>query len=138
MAIQFHPKRGTVLCANFDQGFRAPEMVKRRLCIVVSPPIHARAGLCTVVPLSTTDPDPLMSYHYKLDVPFVIPAPWGNRSRWVKADMVCAVGFHRLDLLRLDKGRDGKRRYQTSVLSSVHLNQIVSCILCSLGGPPLT
>ncbi|HAR51864.1 MAG TPA: hypothetical protein DCS45_08320 [Roseovarius nubinhibens] len=39
MAINYHPKRGTIVCANFDQGFKVPEMVKRRLCVVISPPI---------------------------------------------------------------------------------------------------
>ena len=78
LAIQYHPKRGTIVAANFDQGFRKPEMVKRRLCVVLSPPIRNRAGLCTVVPLSTTAPDPVMAYHYELDIPFQLPKYWGR------------------------------------------------------------
>ena len=133
LAIQYHPKRGTIVAANFDQGFRKPEMVKRRLCVVLSPPIRNRAGLCTVVPLSTTAPDPVMAYHYELDIPFQLPKYWGNRARWVKADMVCALGFHRLDLLSLGKDRHGRRQYQMQTLSRVHLDNISKCVLTSIG-----
>ena len=138
MAIQYHPKRGTIVCANFDHGFKVPEMVKRRLCVVISPPIQARNGLCTVVPLSTAVPKPIMPYHYELDIPFQMPKSWGNKTRWVKGDMVCAVGFHRLDLLRLGKNDQGVRQYQQNTLSDIHLRNISNCVLASLGLPALT
>jgi uncharacterized protein YifN (PemK superfamily) len=138
MGLIYHPKRGTILLADFSQGFREPEMVKRRLCVVVSPPIEARVGLCTVVPLSQTAPKKTMPYHYQLEIPFQMPSSWGGGSRWVKGDMVCAVGFHRLNLLRLGRGRDGKRRYQTNALSADHMRRIDDCLRAGLGLPPLT
>ncbi len=137
MAIEYHPKRGTIVCANFDQGFRVPEMVKRRLCVVLSPPIKARVGLCTVVPLSTTAPKKIWPYHYELQIPFQLPPGWGNNIRWVKGDMICAVGWHRIDLLRMDKDRNGKRQYQLNTLSNIHLKAISNCVLYSLGVAPL-
>jgi mRNA interferase MazF len=138
MSIEYHPPRGAIVCANFGQGFKVPEMVKRRLCVVISPPIAARVGLCTVVPLSRTTPDPVMSYHYEFQIPFQMPPKWGNVSRWVKGDMVCAVGFHRLDLLRLGKDRNGTRQYQLNTLSQIHLRNISNCVLAGMGLPPLT
>lgn len=138
LAISYHPKRGTIVCANFDQGFRQPEMTKRRLCVVISPPIQQRVGICTVVPLSTTEPHKEMSYHYELNIPFQLPKSWGNRSRWVKADMVCAIGWHRIDLLRLGKDVNGARQYQLLTLSNVHLENISKCVLNSLGLSALT
>lgn len=133
MSISYHPKRGTIVTADFDKGFRSPEMVKKRLCVVISPPIKARVGLCTVVPLSTTEPSPVMPYHYQLTIPFQLPQKWGHRSRWVKGDMVCAVGWHRLDLLLMGKDRNGKRQYQMTALSSIHLQNISDCVLRSIG-----
>jgi len=138
LPIQYHPKRGTIVYANFDQGFKEPEMVKKRLCVVVSPPIDQRVRLLTVVPLSTTVPDPEMPYHYRLDIPFQLPKGWRNNSLWVKADMICAIGFHRVDLLRLDKNRAGKRVYQTNTLSKAHMQAISNCILSGIGLSSLT
>lgn len=133
MPIEYHPAKGTILNADFSQGFKAPEMIKRRMCVVVSPPISRRVGLCTVVPLSTTTPDPVMPYHYYLEIPFQLPSQYKSQTCWVKADMICAVGFHRLSLMRLGKDALGRRNYQTSTLSNIHLKSIEQCILASLG-----
>lgn len=113
-------------------------MVKRRLCVVISPPIEARVGLCTVVPLSKSDPEEIQPYHYRFQIPFQMPPNWGNAPRWAKCDMVCAVGFHRLDLIRLGKDKAGVRQYQLNTLSSIHLREISNGVLSSLGLPPLT
>lgn len=108
-------------------------MVKQRLCVVISPPIEARVGLCTVVPLSMSEPEQQMPYHYQLQIPFQLPKGWGNEPRWVKGDMVCAVGWHRIDLLRLGKDPAGKRVYQLNVLSSIHMDAISKCVAASIG-----
>jgi len=52
--------------------------------------------------------------------------------------MVCAVGWHRIDLLRLEKDVNGKRRYQLLTLSNVHLDEISKCVLCGMGLSALT
>ncbi|MFM2389581.1 MAG: hypothetical protein RLZZ437_1136 [Pseudomonadota bacterium] len=136
MAIQFAPKMGTIVTVDFDQGFREPEMVKRRLAVVISPPISERGNLVTVVPLSTTDPKTIMPYHCKITIPFALPAYWTKKECWVKGDMVNAVGFHRVDLLCLGKGADGRRIYQKETLSLAMIAQIRACVLHSLGIKP--
>lgn len=80
MSIQHHPKRGTILEVDFDTGFRPPEMVKKRLCVVVSPPIEGRGDICTVIPLSTSPPKNPAAYHYELFIPFALPDKWKKKS----------------------------------------------------------
>ena len=103
-------------------------MVKNRLCVIISPPIEKRHGLCTVVPLSQSAPNPEMGYHYELNIPFQLPPKWAGQARWVKADMICAVGWHRINLLLMGKDREGKRIYQTNTLSQIHMNNISQCV----------
>ncbi len=138
MALNYAPATGCLVVANYGEGFREPEMVKSRLAIVISPPIKARAGLCTIVPLSTTDPDPPMPYHVQIDVPFEIPRPWGNIPRWVKGDMVNSVGLHRLDLLRLGKDRQGNRILQKQCIPPEMLRAVRAAVLHGLGLERLT
>jgi uncharacterized protein YifN (PemK superfamily) len=138
MPINDHPAPGTILVCNFDGTFREPEMVKPRCVIVVSPRIRARARLCTVVCLSTTAPEPAQQYHCQLDIRPHLPWPWGSDGIWVKGDMVYSVGFHRLDLIRLGKGLDGKRIYRMDTLSAEQMNQVKCCVLRGLGMSALT
>lgn len=138
MALKYHPKQGTILLARFEKGFAKPEMVKTRLAVVVSKPMKARHGLCTIVPLSLSDPTPVMRYHCQIDPDFKIPDPWGNKPRWVKGDLIYAAGFHRLDLLRLGKRPDGKRKYQEETVSKEDLKRIQSCLMEALSMGQLT
>ena len=63
MPITFHPKIGQMLYCDFTQGFKEPEMVKaKRPVIVISGDMKGRAGLVTVVALSTKVPDPIRGY----------------------------------------------------------------------------
>lgn len=133
MPIQSHPGLGRIVVCDFDQGFRVPEMVKRRPCVIVAPKISVRAGLCTVVPLSTTKPEPLMSYHCRLELERPLPPPWDSEEVWVKADMVNSVAFHRIDLVRTGKDGSGKRTYYLEAIPDESLRCIRICILCSLG-----
>ena len=86
-------------------------MVKRRLAVVISPSISQRKGMITVVPLSTTEPIPHMNFYCEIEISFKLPAYWGHRRRWIKGDMINAVGFHRVDLLSLGKDLTGKRNH---------------------------
>jgi uncharacterized protein YifN (PemK superfamily) len=138
MAIKEHPGIGTILICDFDQGFKEPEMVKRRPVIVISPKISVRAGLCTVVALSTTEPSPEMPYHCQITLDPPLPHPWGDMARWVKGDMVAAVGFHRLDLPRFGKDGSGKRIYRFAAVSDEDLRQVRQCVLSALGLAQLT
>ena len=138
MAISEHPRFGAVLMCDFLSGFREPEMTKYRPVVVVSPRIEARPGLCTVVSLSTTAPDPVMPYHCQIDLRPRLPFPWESDGIWVKGDMVNAVGFHRLNLVRQGKARDGKRIYVYEPLPDATLKLIRQCILRAMGLGSLT
>jgi mRNA interferase MazF len=138
MPIKFHPPQGCVVTVDYSQGFREPEMVKRRLAVVLSPAIRARPGLATVVALSQTAPNPVMPFHAEIVIPFPLPPSWGNRPRWVKGDMVNAVAFHRIDLLRLGKDETGQRTYQTACLPADLLRVVRRCVLHGLGLSTLT
>jgi hypothetical protein len=52
---------------------------------------------------------------------------------WVKADMIYAVGLHRLDLIRDGRKADGRRVYRTHCISEAELKAVRACILCALG-----
>lgn len=87
MPIQEHPALGTILTCDFNAGFKEPEMVKRRPVVVISPKIAGRYGLCTVVALSLTEPDPIMPYHCQIDIRPELPYPLramtsGSRAIW--------------------------------------------------------
>ena len=109
MAIKIHPEQGTIVVCDFE-GFVSPEMIKRRPAIVISPRFRSRDRLCTVVPLSTTPPNPISPYHFKLHVIPVLPAPYNAGFHWVKADMVYTVSFQRLNLPFSGKDAAGRRQ----------------------------
>ncbi len=133
MPIHEHPRLGTVVICDFGAGFKKPEMTKRRPVVIVSPKIAGRPYLCTVVALSNTAPNPVMPYHCQIDLRPRLPEPWQSDGVWVKGDMVNAVGFHRLDLIRLGKDRNGKRRYLYDPLSAETIREIRACVLRAIG-----
>ncbi|MCB9949135.1 MAG: type II toxin-antitoxin system PemK/MazF family toxin [Rhodospirillaceae bacterium] len=138
MAITAHPDLGTVLICDFTTGFTVPEMVKRRPVVVISPKVRARHGLCTVVSLSTTAPNPIMPYHCQIDLLPRLPPPFRNDGVWVKGDMINAVGFHRLDFVRLGKRPDGRRIYLYDPLNDDTIKRIRECVLRAIGLASLT
>ena len=108
MPINEHPPTGTIVMCDFGSGFRIPEMVKRRPVVVVSPKIRSRRQLCTIIALSTTQPEPVMPYHCQIDIHPPLPKPLQSEGLWVMGDMINAVGFHRLDLIRLGRDQPGR------------------------------
>lgn len=137
MPLRFHPRQGTVVVCDFGDGFRPPEMVKRRPAIVISPQIADRPGLCTVVPISTRVPHVVMPFHVEL-ADLTLPHPYAEGPNWVKADMVFAASLERLDLFRAGRGRDGKRLYLTEALTREQFAQVRRAVLCGLGMSFLT
>lgn len=132
--LKFHPKAGTILICDYSPGFKVPEMVKRRLVVVVSPRLRRRHGLCSVVPLSTTEPNPTEAWHYPLQFERSFPKPFSAQDCWEKCDMLATVGFHRLSLIRA--GTDvvtGKRRYLQPCLGLQDLDGIRKSVLAGLG-----
>lgn len=72
-----------------------PEMVKTRPVVVVSSKESHARGVCTVVPLSTTQPHPAESWHCEIRR-FPVPGFQTPEMMWAKCDMVSTVGFVRL------------------------------------------
>lgn len=107
MPLSFQPKPRSVVYCDF-KGFIEPEIIKRRPVIVVA--AHKRnSRLVTVVPLSTTAPNPVEEHHYRLRQN---PIPGAQEKVvWAKCDMVAVVSIERLDLVRTGRGPDGKRQY---------------------------
>ena len=81
---------------DFNTGFNAPEMTKVRPVVVVSPLRSKRMKLCTIVPLSTTEPVPVEPFHHMMD-PLSLPGRFGQKRTWAKCDMLYTVSLARLN-----------------------------------------
>lgn len=127
-----HPQPGTILRVDLSEGFRAPEMVKRRPAIVISPKIPGRNLLCAIVPLSTATPHPILPHHLQITLDPPLPYPYSSPSMWVKGDIVLTVAFHRLRLLFQGK-EDGQRIYDVRVLDEDTMTQVRACVRAGLG-----
>ena len=101
--------------------------------MVVSAPLINREQLCSIVPLSTTEPRPCQPYNCVLDLDPPLPFPFHSPRMWVKADMILTVAFHRLKLLHGGKGPDGDRLYDVRVLPPEKLAEIRRCMRVALG-----
>lgn len=133
MSLLHHPQVGTIVRVDLNEGFRIPEMRKRRPAIVISPPLPNREQLCTIVPLSTTPPRPLQAHNCIIDLDPPLPFPYQERRMWVKADMIMTVAFHRLKLLHAGRGPDGDRLYDIRVVDEEKMAEIRQCIRHALG-----
>ncbi|MEN0039693.1 MAG: type II toxin-antitoxin system PemK/MazF family toxin [Pseudomonadota bacterium] len=138
MPIRFHPKYGTLVLVDFNTGFIPPEMGKRRPAIVISRPMKGRPGLCTIVPLSTQAPAPQMNFHMPLVLPEEWPSDLLRYDSWVKADMITAVSFGRIDLLRAGRSADGRRIYFDKPLPQQTMRDVTKCVLHGLSLSTLT
>ena len=137
MSISFNPQQGSILICDF-RGYELPEMTKRRPVVVLSPRLRNRSRLCTVVPISTTDPRTVEAYHYQLELQPPLPAPYSSQWCWVKADMVYTVGFDRLSLAYCGKDERGVRIYDQRVISPDDLRNIQQSMLHGIGLGRLT
>lgn len=138
MPLKYHPKTGTIVICDYNTGFISPEMIKRRLAIVISPQFKRRNNLCTVVPFSTTPPNPIMPYHYLLKLSQTLPPPYNSTEQWVKADMLATVSFNRLTLPSNGKGLSGKRQYIHIIIDGLDFISIQKCVLNAIGLNNLT
>lgn len=125
MPLPYKPQPGEILICSFDEVACGAEMVKRRPVVVVSSHVSHRRELCTVVPLSTTPPTPVMPWHHSLA--HVTITGWrGQAPMWAKCDMLATVSFTRLNQPYL-KSRSG-RRYVLHTLSPLDASAIKHCI----------
>ena len=116
MPLNFHPQRGVVLMCDF-RGFKPPEMVKTRPVVVVS---GKRTGVCTIIPLSSKEPQPVELWHHLLD-PASLPRPFQAKPTWAKCDMVTTVSLERLDRVLIGRDANGKRQYVAHKVNAVDL-----------------
>lgn len=138
MPIRMHPAKGSIVLCDFSRGFVAPEMIKPRPVVIVSVPMKHRPGLCTVVPLSTTPPVPIMPFHAKIDLIHALPPKMKSTDLWVKGDMIYSVSFGRLNLIRTGKDRYGNRQYYYHTLTPAQIKQVQVCVLNGLNLSSLT
>lgn len=139
MPLQYHPHPGDILLCDFGTGFVAPEMVKRRPVIIVSPRLRRRAGLVAVVPLSTTPPETIEDYHCRIVLARQLPQPFEGPEMWAKCDMLATVALSRID--RFKAGRvagSHARKFVDGKISAEQLLEVRRAILCGLGMPQLT
>lgn len=129
MPLTFHPSPGTILMCDFGTGFIVPEMVKVRPVVVVSPRLRTRPKLCTVVPLSSTEPRPPEPYHHRLSQRAYPPA---RGPVWAKCDMLATVSIDRLDRIKV-RGPGGGRSYTTYKMPPDDLAAIRRGIRFALG-----
>jgi uncharacterized protein YifN (PemK superfamily) len=127
MPLTFHPDPGTIVVCDFT-GFRAPEMVKVRPVVVLSPRLRQHQEVVTVVPLSRTRPERIERFHHLLR-PGAYP-PAGEHEVWAKADMVTTVALARLDRVRLGSGE-----HTSFALPLAELDAIRRCVRFALGLP---
>ena len=126
MAIRFVPEPGMVLMCDYNTGFIAPEMVKVRHSIVVSPKIQNSQGLCIVVPISSVRPNPVLAYHYRF-MPNAYPFFTPGRPHCAKCDMVSHVSHARLDRVQI------RGKYESLKITAADLEAIRNCLLSAIG-----
>lgn len=133
MPIKYDVPPRTVLRCDYSKGgFRAPEMVKPRPVVVVSPRLRHRTGLLTVVPLSTSAPERPADHHCQVKLPYPLPG-FPETACWVKADMIATVAFDRLDMFRTDRDGYGRRKYLTPRVSEDDFAAVLTAIRAALG-----
>lgn len=132
--IKYPVDRKTIVLCDFSMGgFKPPEMVKRRPCVVLVGHLPNRTGLATVVPLSGTPAPPSCDYQCQITLENRLPAPFDQQKEWwVKADMVATVSFVRLDLLRTSRDEGGRRTYVMPRVTEEQYEKIRATILRAL------
>ncbi len=74
-----------------------------------------------------------MPYHVE-SPELKLPPPWDKGTNWVKADMVYAVFFARIDFIRIGRDSGGRGLFLTTPLPLGDLLAIRKAILSSPGG----
>lgn len=129
-ALPFHPSPGDILICDYTTGFKPPEMVKRRLCVVVSPKLKRRNDLVAVVPLSSSEPNPVEQWHHRVDL---ICKSWGDGPRWIACDMLATVSYHRLSRPHYRHPVTSTRLFEKLSLSAQDLIDLRGKVKLALG-----
>jgi mRNA interferase MazF len=132
-AVTFLPAEGAILVCDFSTGFRLPEMIERRPCIVISQ-TRTNRGLCVVVPISSREsidreaivvPMPMAKY------------PFLRKDGWAKCHAPATVGKSRLYMMRdpvTNRGLDSRKTMiDAADLAAVRLG--VARFIGAIDGP---
>ncbi len=134
MGIKYSVGVGTVLLCDYSRGgFLPPEMIKKRPAVVISPRLPYRDGLCTVIPLSQTEPDHAVDYVVRVAFPDPLPYPFPYHVLWAKCDMIATVSFERLDLFQTARDQRGKRKYLHPQMSVDEVTRVRGGVLRAIG-----
>ena len=140
MALMYYPKPGEILLCDYDTGFQAPEMTKRRPVVIVSPRLRRRGDLVGVVPLSTTAPSSVESHHCEIELARALPKPFDSVTMWAKCDMLATISLARLDRFKVGRtgGGSHKRMFISGQLTDDQLRSLKIAMLHGLGLSSLT
>lgn len=99
--INYQPPEGSVLYCDYT-GFISPEMIKKRPVVVTKK--HSRnSKLVTVVPISMTEPIPVLKHHIPMEVEFC-KLHLKSKVSWVKCDMINVISLDRLHMVKNHQG----------------------------------
>ena len=128
--LPYNPRPKEVLRCDYS-GLVPPEMEKVRWAVVVTPRHLNTGSLCTVIPLSTTQPRSPQPWHVRLDND---PAPNGTPGAivWAKCDMVMRVSYQRLSAY-WDGKANGRRNYVNLFVSDDEYKRIQKGVAYALG-----
>jgi len=131
MVRPFLCRAGDVLRCDFH-GLIVPEMVKVRDVVVVAPH-HQNRQLVTIIPLSTTAPETVQPYHYKLPKN-PRPGKLPTKPVWAKCDMLYTLSTDRLSMY-YERTRRGGRRLLSLQLPAGDFDAIRRCVAFALNLP---
>ena len=86
-----------------------------------------------MVPLSCTEPRPIMPYHVLLQLERPLGGRWQETTLWAKCDMVTVTSFNRLELIRIGRDATGKRIYNQDKLDPEQLLKLREAVARSIG-----
>lgn len=134
MPLSYYPPAGEVVLCRYPQDVISPEIGKTRPVVVVGPRLRRRGGLATIVPLSTTGPNPVEPYHVLIRLPQPLPAPFDSPDMWAKCDLLSSVALDRLDRFKVKGSRHGgPRRFTTGRVSAEQLVALRAAVIQGLG-----
>jgi len=119
------PVPGMVLMCDFD-GYVAPEMIKNRHVIVISPKTINALGTMVVVPVSSIEPKPVAKYHVHFAAnSYACFTP--GEQHWAKCNMIAHVRYDRLDRVKANGA------WCTPSISDAHLAEVRSAVRHAIG-----
>jgi len=116
-------KKGMIVMCDF-KGLVVPEMVKKRPVVV----LNFSSNLVTILPCSTTEPEKIEDFHYKLpDKSMPRISMYNGKQVWVKCNMINTVGLSRISLIKMYNG------YYKDLLGPEQMVNIVKCLKIGIG-----